>query len=196
MSLTDEKLAALIPRLEEYARRKPASYRLRVALLAILGYAYLFAVVILLLLLVYFVLVYVRFNYLTLKIVWIPLVLVWMVLSSMWVSLPAPDGAELTREQAPQLFALAEEIQQALAGPKAHHLLLSDEFNASVVEIPRFGMFGWAINYLVVGLPLLKALKPGSKKFRNILNIFSSLSNYRKKMGHCLQREKRSVTIK
>jgi len=191
MSITDEKLAALIPRLEEYARRKPAAYRLRVALLAILGYAYLFAVVILLLLLVYFVLVYVRFNYLTLKIVWIPLVLVWMVLSSMWVSLPAPDGVELTREQAPQLFALAEEIQQALAGPKAHHLLLSDEFNASVVEIPRFGMFGWAINYLVVGLPLLKALKP--EEFRAVLaHEYGHLSGKHGRFSGWIYRVRRS----
>jgi Zn-dependent protease with chaperone function len=167
MSITDEKLAALIPRLEEFARRKPASYRLRVALLAILGYAYLFAVVVLLLLLVYWVLAYVRINYLTIKVVWIPLVLAWVVLRSMWVTLPAPDGSELTREQAPQLFELADELQKALSGPKAHHILLSDEFNAAVVEIPRFGMFGWAINYLVVGLPLLHGLT--AEEFRAVL---------------------------
>jgi hypothetical protein len=51
--MEQEKLHLLIDRLELYARRRPAEYRLRVALLAALGYAYLLAVVILLLLIAY-----------------------------------------------------------------------------------------------------------------------------------------------
>jgi hypothetical protein len=48
-----------------------------------------------------------------------------------------------------------------------HHVLISDEFNASIVQIPRFGMFGWLRNYLVIGLPLMVALSPA--EFRAVL---------------------------
>jgi len=51
---------------------------------------------------------------------------------------------ELEREQAPELFDLIHEVTTALNGPKVHHVLLSDEFNASIVQIPQFGMFGLA----------------------------------------------------
>jgi hypothetical protein len=44
---------------------------------------------------------------------------------------------------------------------------LSDEFNASMVQIPEFGMFGWNRNYLVLGLPVMKALQP--EEFRSVL---------------------------
>lgn len=165
--MDQENLNPLIDRLEEYSRRQPAAYRLRVALLAGLGYAYLLGVVLLLLLLVYVTLAYVRFNFVTIKIVWIPLVIVGLVLRSLWVTIPEPDGMELKPEQAPLLFDVVREVQEGLNGPTANHILLSDEFNAGVVQVPRFGMFGWLRNYLVVGLPLLKGLSP--EEFRSVL---------------------------
>ena len=150
------KLNNLIDRLEDYSRSNPEAYRLRVALLAGLGYAYLFFVILALLLLIYLILAYVRFNAVTGKLVWIPLVLIGLVLRSLWVTIPAPDGTELTPAEAPRLFEDVQEIQKTIHGPKVHHLLLSDDFNASIVQVPRFGMFGWLTNYMVIGLPLLK----------------------------------------
>ena len=165
--MDQEKFKLLIDRLEDYARSQPAAYRLRVALLAGLGYAYLLAIVVALLLLVYVTLAYIRFNFITIKLVWIPLVLVGVVLRSLWVRIPEPNGRVLQPEEAPRLFAVAREVQEALDGPTAHHLLLSDEFNAGIVQVPRFGLFGWTRNYLVVGLPLLKGLSP--EEFRSVL---------------------------
>lgn len=51
--------------------------------------------------------------------------------------------------------------------PRIHHVLVSDEYNASIVQIPQFGMFGWLRNYLVIGLPLMRALNPD--EFRSVL---------------------------
>jgi len=162
-----EKLDLLIDRLEAYARRQPGLYRLRVALLAALGYAYLIAVVALLLLIVYLMLFHVRWSGFTIKIIWIPLVLVGLVARSLWITIPDPDGKELNRQQAPRLFEAVQQVEQALAGPQVDRILLSDEFNAAIVQIPRFGMFGWLRNYLVIGLPLMHALSP--KEFRAVL---------------------------
>lgn len=165
--MEDAKLATLIPSLEAFAAEKPESYKLRVALLAVLGYAYLLFVVLILLGIVATILLYARLNYVVLKILWIPLVIVGIVLKSLWITLPEPDGMELQREQAPALFDLIHEVTTKLNGPKIHHVLVNSEFNASVVQIPQFGMFGWLNNYLVVGLPLLRAFTPA--EFRAVL---------------------------
>lgn len=162
---------ALITRLEGLSKTNPAAYRFRVALVAMLGYAYLVGVVVGMLAFVYIAVYMMIFlhqlNFLILKVVWIPLVLAWLVIKSMWVSVPPPDGKELQAEQAPELFKLIAEIQTTLSGPGVNHVLLSDEFNASIVQVPKFGMFGWTSNYLVLGLPLMKALGPA--EFRSVL---------------------------
>ena len=73
------KLNLLIDQLEAYARKRPVLYRLRVALLAALGYGYLLAVVVILLLIAYLTLVGARFNAITIKVAWIPLVIAGLV---------------------------------------------------------------------------------------------------------------------
>lgn len=165
--MEDNKLAARIRPLEEFAAANPERYRFRVALLALLGYVYLLVIVTLLLALVAGILLYARINAITIKVLWIPLVLAGLVLKALWVTIPEPDGKELQREQAPALFDLIREVSDTLKGPKVHHVLVSDEFNASIVQIPQFGMFGWLRNYLVVGLPLMRALSPN--EFRSVL---------------------------
>jgi Zn-dependent protease with chaperone function len=165
--MDDAKLATLIPSLEAFAAEKPESYKFRVALLAVLGYAYLLFVVLILLGIVAVILFYARLNWVVLKVLWIPLVIVGIVLKSLWITLPEPEGMELQREQAPALFDLIHEVTTKLNGPKIHHVLVNSEFNASVVQIPQFGMVGWLNNYLVVGLPLLRAFTPA--EFRAVL---------------------------
>lgn len=165
--MNTQKLNALIDRLEVSSKQRPAAYRFRVAALAALGYGYLFAVVLTLLLIIAAVLFGGKFNFLTIKVAGVILVLVGIVLRSMWVTLPEPDGRELQRDNAPRLFDLINEVRTSLRGPKVHRVLISDEFNAFIVQIPQLGMFGWVRNYLVVGLPLLSALTP--EEFRAVL---------------------------
>jgi Zn-dependent protease with chaperone function len=161
------KLVVLIDRLEGYSTRHPAAYRLRVVMLAALGYGYLFGVVFALLLSIYLILAYAAFNFVTIKVAWIVLVIVGVVLRSMWVTVPEPDGRELDRDKAPGLFDLINDVRLALHGPRVHHVFISNEFNAGIVQVPQLGMFGWVRNYLVIGLPLLSALTP--EEFRAVL---------------------------
>ena len=165
--MVENKLSSVVPALEIAAAKNPGQYKFRVALVAALGYAYLLFIVALLLTIIVVVLLVVSFNFITLKLLWIPLVIVGIVLRSLWIKLPVPDGAEIQREQAPALFDLIHEVTTTLNGPSVHHVLISAEFNASIVQIPQFGMFGWLRNYLVVGLPLLRAISPS--EFRAVL---------------------------
>jgi Zn-dependent protease with chaperone function len=74
---------------------------------------------------------------------------------------------KLSRQQVPSLFELVDELRKALRAPKIHHILLTSEFNAAVVQIPRLGLLGWQQNYLILGLPLMQALSP--QQFRGVL---------------------------
>ncbi len=169
--MDDRQFASLVSSLETFASKNPGVYKFRVGALGALGYVYLLLVVSILLGIVAALLFVVisngTVNVLVLKVVWIPLVLVGIVLRSLWITIPVPDGMELNREQAPELFDVIHEVTKTLNGPKIHHVLLNGDFNAGIVQIPQFGMIGWLSNYLVVGLPLLQAFSPA--EFRAIL---------------------------
>ncbi|RZL87953.1 MAG: peptidase M48, partial [Variovorax sp.] len=84
--------------------------------------------------------------------------LLWATLRALWVRFDEPEGVPLAREDAPVLFEALDRIRRKIDGPAVHHVYLDSEFNASIRQLPRFGLFGGAVNYLTVGLPLLMAL--------------------------------------
>ena len=84
--------------------------------------------------------------------------LLWATLRALWVTFDEPGGIRLERKDAPRLFEALDRIRDRIDGPPIHHVFLDDEFNASIRQVPRFGLLGGAVNYLSVGLPLLMAL--------------------------------------
>ena len=161
--MEEKEFVALVDELEGYARQNPGAYKLRVALLAALGYVFLIGsvVIVLLLALTGLALLYFgRLSWLIIKLMLIPIGLGVIVLRSLWVEFPEPEGHELRYEDAPRLFDLAKSTREATQGPKLHKILLTDEFNAGIDQRPRLGVFGWHENYLMVGLPLLRGLSP------------------------------------
>ncbi len=84
--------------------------------------------------------------------------LLWTSVRALWCRLDAPTGTALAHSDAPELFEALERIRQKIKGPPIHHVLLDGSFNASISQIPRWGLFGGATNYLTIGLPLLLAI--------------------------------------
>ncbi len=84
--------------------------------------------------------------------------LLWASLRALWLRLEVPTGVTLTAADAPPLFEALERIRQKIKGPTIHKVLLDSSFNASITQIPRFGLIGGGTNYLTVGLPLLMAV--------------------------------------
>jgi Zn-dependent protease with chaperone function len=157
--LTNEAFEALVGKLEEQARRNPASYKIRVLLLALLGNAYLGVMLVFIAALLLAATVsIVWLKAAGAKIAFVVAVFLWLVLKALWVKIDPPVGAEVTEREAPELFAMIEELRRALRAPRFHHVLVTDDFNAGVVQAPRLGLFGWCRNYLLIGLPLAKAL--------------------------------------
>lgn len=157
--MREKEFIALVNRLEVYEREHPAAYRLRVALLAAFGYLTLFGVLAVSLLAVALVIYARKFNALTISILVIVIGISALIIRSLLVKFAEPDGMEFTRNTAPGLFDLVNEVRMALAGPRLHKILLTRDYNAMIVQQPRLGVFG-SRNYLVVGLPLLRALSP------------------------------------
>ena len=166
--MNDQQFEALVGQLNQQAMANPALYRARVLLLAALGNAYIALTLLLAAVLIGVLLVSVTvLKALAIKLM-IPLVLfLWVVAKALWVRLPAPEGIEVRQKDAPELFAMVEELRRQLKAPHFHHILITDEFNAGVSQLPRLGVFGWPINDLIIGLPLMSALS--AEQFKAVL---------------------------
>ncbi|HQJ08947.1 MAG TPA: M48 family metallopeptidase [Deltaproteobacteria bacterium] len=148
-------------------RRVPRTSRLKVVMLAALGYAYFAGI---LLLIGAFVFSYLKFAFtlqepLIFLIMSIPVLLiagafVKVILKAVWFRMPFPEGLEIIRDDAPELFEAVNRIRKKLGGPKIGRILLTDDFNAFIAQRPRLGFLGWYESRLVLGLPLLQALTP------------------------------------
>lgn len=158
--MQEKEFVALVNKLELYERDHPAAYRLRVGLLAALGYLVLFGALGFALLFIAGIIYAGKLNLLIIELLILVVALAFVILRALWIVLPEPEGYELKYDDAPRLFELVEETRKATNGPPVYKLLLTNEYNASIVQHPRLGMLGWHQNYLHIGLPLLRALSP------------------------------------
>ncbi|MEO1428280.1 MAG: M48 family metallopeptidase [Cyanobacteria bacterium J06633_8] len=171
MTFNQEKFDILIQKLEVFARKQPSAYKLRVALIAILGYAYIFvilaATLALLTGIIWLMLTSRSFNARAIQVTIFLLAFGLILLRSLWVSFPPPKGLYLKREDFPSLYAFVDELSSKLQAPCFHSILITDDFNAAVMQRPRLGVLGWQQNYLIIGLPLMLALT--KEQFRAVL---------------------------
>jgi Zn-dependent protease with chaperone function len=144
----------------------PRAYRLRIILLALLGYGVLFGTVALLIALVggavWGALASTAFLLLLLKkkLIVPLLATIWVILRSLWVRIEAPTGYLARRADFPALHAEVQALRRQLETPAVHEIMLTEEFNAAVAQTPRLGVLGWNRNTVILGLPLLLALTP------------------------------------
>ena len=163
MALSHEAYDALIEKLEIYSKSNPPQYRLRVKWLAALGQIYIMTVVLLSLALTLgmgYVIVTGHVNAATIKIEIAFGLFTFALLASLWIKFPPPEGIVLSPQSAPRLFAMLEDLRAKLDCAPLYQILLTDEFNASAIQHPRFGVFGGFRNYVAVGMPLMQALSP------------------------------------
>ncbi|MGZ5790397.1 MAG: M48 family metalloprotease, partial [Burkholderiaceae bacterium] len=170
-----DRFKNMVARLEQESVAAPGRYRLKVAMLAVLG----FGILALILAAVGFGLVLVVGSAVALaftggaafilllklgKLLFILAIPLWFTLKSsvqaLFVRLPKPTGREIKRSEAPQLFAALDNMRRQMNGPRFHHVLLVNEVNAAVVQRPALGLVGWPRNYLLLGLPLLEYMTP------------------------------------
>lgn len=188
--MTNQEFESLVARLEPLARANPALYRSKVILLALLGNTYVMVLIALLCILFLATLAsIVTLKFLALKVLLILGPLLWALLKALKLDVPPPEGTEIFPREAPELFAMINELRQQLGAPRFHHVLITDDFNAAVAQIPRLGILGWPRNYLIIGLPLLKAIKP--EQFRAVLaHEFGHLAKGHGRISHWVYRQR------
>jgi Zn-dependent protease with chaperone function len=188
IEMTHDEFDSLVFRLEQVARSQPGGYRFRVLLLALLGNAYISAIILLLVsLLLALAASVLVLKALAVKFILIIGVFLWVVLKALWVKVPPPDGTEISERDAPQLFAMIDDLEQQLDAPPFHKVLITDDFNAGVVQAPRLGVFGWYQNYLLIGLPLMKSLT--EEQFKAVLaHEFGHLAKGHGRMSNWIYR--------
>lgn len=160
--MTREKFEELVSKLEETSTEKPRIYKLKVLLVALTGYGYIIGVLIAALaaiIALFYVAIKIRgAKHLILKLA-IPLItLVFIIIKSLWIRLEPPKGISLRKEDSTILFEKVNSIRKKLNTRKIHEIILTNDFNAALNQYPRFGLFGFYKNYLILGLPLLMAL--------------------------------------
>lgn len=100
---------------------------------------------------------------------------------------PPPQGRVLKPGEAPALFARLRELCKGLKGPRIHTVLLTDELNAAIVQHPRFGLFGWEKNYLILGFPLLQVLSE-QEALAVVAHEYGHLSGHHSRLGGFIYR--------
>lgn len=189
--MTDDQFEKLVSRLEIQAQNNPAGYKLRVLMLALLGNAYLGAILLLILALIIGAFASLAvFKAFAVKAIIALGIFLWVVIKALWVKLPPPEGTEVHASHSPQLFSMIAELRRQLGAPQFHHVLVDDDFNAGVVQIPRFGIFGGYRNYLMIGLPLMKSLTV--EQFKAVLaHEFGHLAKGHGQMSNWIYRQRR-----
>lgn len=171
--MDDTRFELMISRLEITARDHPRRYVASVVAVAMLGFGVLaFAIfyalapaALLAALAVAVVLTGGKALILLLKLGKLLLLLVipaWVMIKSsvqmLLARFPSPEGRELQASEAPALFRRLEDLRARCRGPRIHKVLVTDELNAAIAQHPRFGLFGWEENYLILGLPYLQIM--------------------------------------
>jgi hypothetical protein len=128
----------LVERIERAARARPRIYKAQVFGLAVLGYAFLAALIaVLVTVIVMAILAVRRAPVLAIKLVVIIGAFLLVVVRALWVELEAPEGRILTWGDAPDLLKLLDRLRQELQTPAIHTILVTSDFNAAVAQIPR-----------------------------------------------------------
>jgi hypothetical protein len=152
----------LIARLERQAAVSPSAYSVRVALLAVAGYLALALIAAGIVACLWLALhQFMSGGRLPIKLgagCLLGIVTLVVLVRSLWVDIGEPDGLYVTREEAPKLFDTLDELRRKMGGIPLHGVLVTNVFNASVGQVPRWGVFGNYRNYLKIGLPLAAAL--------------------------------------
>jgi len=81
-------------------------------------------------------------------------------LALVMADLAPPKGREILPNEAPELHKLVNLLREDLDVPVLSGILVTADFNASIIQQSRLGIFGWSRQWLIVGIPLMLATSP------------------------------------
>ncbi|MGQ0710534.1 MAG: M48 family metalloprotease [Rhodoferax sp.] len=149
-------------RLNELACAENAdAYRRKVMVFAALGYAWVLGCLVLALALLAWALpplLHGRLRAWNVALLIAALGLGWASLRALWMRFGTSEGIRIEPGEAPALFEALEHIRRKVKGPVLDAVYVDQDFNASIRQQPRWGLFGGTRNTLTIGLPFAMAL--------------------------------------
>ncbi len=157
-----EEFIAKVKVYEAIAKADPKKYETTCRRLVNLGYIYIFAVLGLILGLIGFVIWWMvtagRGNSIAIKIILVFGVAIFTMIRALFSRIPDNhDGVDISRAEAPKLWAEVDAMAKALGAPPIHQIRITYDWNASASQIPMMGVIGPCHNTLRYGMPLLAA---------------------------------------
>jgi Zn-dependent protease with chaperone function len=76
---------------------------------------------------------------------------------ALFFRIPQPDGVPVAPEAAPALHRLVDDLRRRIGAPRVHRVIVGEAFNASAVQLGRFGIL-FPRNVLLIGYPLFATL--------------------------------------
>lgn len=153
-------------------------YKFKLLMFTLLGYAYIGIILLLLVAcigIIFYALLssnsyssdgisYSVFQHILRKLFILIVPIIFLILRSLWIRIPKPEGLPISHKNAPELFDMIEDIRKTTNAAKINSVLITNEFNAAVCQIPMLGLFGFYRNYLIIGLPIMMALSKDELK--------------------------------
>lgn len=153
----------LIGRLELENQLSPRSYRQKVFLLALLGHAYVYGLLLLALFGIFCGL-YLHFGLdspgLGGVVILLSIAAAIVIWRTLQMIIPPPEGSLLDTDEAPKLRHLLGKIRAQSHGPAVQSITIDDSFAVYIQATPRWGVIGPVRHELAIGLPLLQSLTP------------------------------------
>jgi Zn-dependent protease with chaperone function len=190
-----QRFEELVRTAEAEVAENPRRYKLRLAMLAALGYGVIFALLTVLILILggtiglamtssaFLVLLFKK------KLIVLVVVPIWVLARSLFVRVRAPEGYTLARKDYPVLWREIDGLRRKLGALPIHNVVLTPEMNAAVTQTPRLGLFGPYKNTLILGLELLMSLTP--EQARAVLaHEFGHLSGSHGRFGNWIYRKR------
>ncbi len=187
----------MVDQLEADSKQHPDLFRFKVMLISGVAYVILCLFLVSLALLLYWVFEIARHDRhygRTIQVGLFALTLLpvfWVSLKTFFTRIEPPTGRELKPGEAERFFRILERIRRKLNGTPIHKVLLDDQYNAAICQVPRFGLFGGHRNYLIVGLPYLLAT-PEDEMIATLAHEYGHLAGDHGKMGAWVYRQRRT----
>ncbi|OGB22863.1 MAG: hypothetical protein A3I66_13270 [Burkholderiales bacterium RIFCSPLOWO2_02_FULL_57_36] len=189
----------LIERLKSKAASSPGGFRGKVLVVSGMVNILMLAAVSTVALLVYFGMQLVADNHDLTNLVYVGLTVLVLIgvvaiLRMFFIRLEAPEGRLITRSEAPRLFETLDKMCKKLDGPPLDHVLITRDYNATILPLRTRASFGGYTNYLMLGLPYMLAV-PAKEMLSAIARDYGYLCGTHGRLATKVYRQSRTFAV-
>lgn len=167
--MNQDKFDAFVRKKRKECQDDPRFFKLESSVIIFTGFAYLFFILLIEILAAAVFIFLIPFTlFVTAIFLVLTCIVIYHTIKSIYkvfaFRIDPPEGLYLEFDEVPALKTLTEDICAELNNTKIDKLIIVDDTNAAIIQIPKFGVLGGYQNYLLIGMPLLLLLSPEQLK--------------------------------